>query len=77
MPLTLLVLPAYGSVRWRVSHRQRLDIFADGVSAFLDDKCYKKKSLPSFLYMKSERVLVALGRCSSSDVYTTHVCVSV
>lgn len=65
--VSLHYLAAYGSVRWRVTHRARLDGFAHTVSSYLDDQCYRKKSLPPFLYMKSERVLVALA-CTTKIV---------
>jgi hypothetical protein len=71
LPIVLAValhyLAIYLALRCRKTSKQGLDRFADGVSSYLDDECYKKKSLPPFLYMKSERVLVALA-CTSKIV---------
>jgi len=41
--------------------RPQIEHFANSVSAFLDEKCFKTHAWPSFLYMKSERVLIALA----------------
>jgi len=59
--VALHYMAVYFSVRLRASSRLALDSFADGVSSYLDEKCYKTKSLPKALYMKSERVLIAFS----------------
>jgi hypothetical protein len=64
-PLGLVVALHYYMVSkaavWRSSQREALDTFADGVSGFLNQKCYVEKVWPKFLHMKSERVLISFS----------------
>ena len=65
LPLALMVALHYYIVskaaEYRTSRREDLDTFANSFSGFLNQKCYVEKAWPKFLYMKSERVLIALS----------------
>jgi len=59
--VTLHYLLVYFAKRAGRAGRESIDNFCSSFSAYLDNKCYKTKTLPTFLYMKAERVLVALA----------------
>jgi len=65
LPLAVAVAAHYSAVSFSKTMgkaaRPQIQGFANGVSQYLDHKCYQTRSWPSFLYMKSERVLIALA----------------
>mmetsp|Transcript_48546 Transcript_48546/g.114616 ORF Transcript_48546/g.114616 Transcript_48546/m.114616 type:complete len:744 (+) Transcript_48546:143-2374(+) len=64
LPIAIPIALHYAAVKvaidWRVSSKKELDEFCERVSEFLDEKCYKTKSWPPFLYIKPERVFISL-----------------
>mmetsp|Transcript_11877 Transcript_11877/g.27617 ORF Transcript_11877/g.27617 Transcript_11877/m.27617 type:complete len:785 (+) Transcript_11877:91-2445(+) len=65
LPLAVAVAAHYSAVSLSKTlgkaARRQIEAFANGVSQYLDRKCYQTRTWPSFLYMKSERVLIALA----------------
>ena len=65
LPLALSIAFHYTTVYFAKSARKRfardIDSVCTRISDFLVVRCYEQRTLPSFLYMKSERVLIAVS----------------